>query len=68
MNYYGIVFIVGGLFSIVCAAMDFDWFMNHRRARFFVRVFKRNGARIFYVVIGLVLAALGFLLLFKVVS
>ena len=47
MLIYGIVILLAGLFSIVCAAFDFDWFMNNRRASLFVKLFKRNGARVF---------------------
>jgi hypothetical protein len=46
------VLIFCGLFSIVCALKDYDWFMNSRRAAFFLRVFGRKGARAFYVLLG----------------
>ena len=56
-----------GIFCIFCAYKDYDWFMNSHKARVFVRLFGRNGARIFYmglgafvVVIGLVLCFVGF--------
>ncbi|MCQ3931630.1 MAG: hypothetical protein DPW16_14325 [Chloroflexi bacterium] len=42
-----------GAFTIVGAVMDWNWFMNSRRARFFVAIFGRMGARIFYVLLGL---------------
>ena len=47
--------ICGGIFSIVCAAMNFDWFMNNSRAWIFVKLFGREGARVFYVLLGLFL-------------
>ncbi|CAG0980261.1 hypothetical protein PLCT2_01864 [Planctomycetaceae bacterium] len=50
---------LAGLFSIICAAADFDWFMENRKAQFFVTVFGRNGARVFYVCLGLFLIGLG---------
>jgi small neutral amino acid transporter SnatA (MarC family) len=59
MLIYGIVILLAGLFSIVCAAFDFDWFMNNRRASLFVKIFKRNGARVFYIVLGIVLCIMG---------
>ena len=59
MLIYGIVILLAGLFSIVCAAFDFDWFMNNRRASLFVKLFKRNGARVFYIVLGIVLCIMG---------
>lgn len=49
---------LAGLFTILGAALDWDWFMNHGKARPFVRAFGRNGARVFYVVLGLVICAL----------
>lgn len=42
-----------GAFTIVGAVMDWNWFMNSRRARFFVAIFGRTGARIFYILLGL---------------
>ncbi len=59
MNLFAILFLFGGLFSIAGAAADWDWFMNHRKAQFFVSLFGRNGARVFYMLLGLVLACLG---------
>jgi len=57
MLIYGLVILLAGLFSIVCAAFDFDWFMNNHRASLFVKLFKRNGARVFYIVLGIVYAS-----------
>ena len=59
MLIYGIVILLAGLFSIVCAAFDFDWFMNNSRAKFFIKIFKRSGARVFYIVLGIVLCIMG---------
>ncbi len=59
MLIYGIVILLAGLFSIVCAAFDFDWFMNNRRASLFVKLFTRNGARVFCIVLGIVLCIMG---------
>ena len=49
----GCLIAVFGAFTIACAAGDWDWFMESRRARLFVRLFGRNGARIFYGLLGL---------------
>jgi small neutral amino acid transporter SnatA (MarC family) len=51
--------IIAGLFSSICAGMDFDFFMNHRKARFFVKILGRNGARIFYVLLGIAMIIVG---------
>jgi hypothetical protein len=54
-----ILLIVVGLFSIVCAVLDFDWFFNSRKSQLFVKMFGRNGARIFYALLGIFIIAMG---------
>lgn len=44
---------VGG-FTFFCSFKDFDWFMNNRRAKIFVMILSRNGARWFYMTLGAV--------------
>jgi hypothetical protein len=56
--------IGGGLFSIAGAVFDWDWFMNNGKARFFVNLFGRDAARIFYGMLGLFLIGLGVLALY----
>jgi hypothetical protein len=53
-------FLFAGLFSIVSAAADWDWFMDSGKARIFVSLFGRGGARIFYILLGIVIIFLGF--------
>jgi len=55
------VIVAAGAFSIAGAVADWDWFMNHRKARFFVNVLGRDGARVFYGLLGTAIAALGVL-------
>lgn len=55
------VFIIMGLFCIICAVMDFNWFMNSRKAQRMSKMLGRNGARVFYVIIGIILIILGFI-------
>lgn len=50
-----IFLILAGLFSIAGAVMNWGFFMNSRRARFFVSTFGANGARIFYIGLGIVI-------------
>jgi hypothetical protein len=52
--------LIGGLLSIAGGLFNWDWFMNNYRARFFVWLFGRTGARIAYVMLGIFLIALGF--------
>jgi small neutral amino acid transporter SnatA (MarC family) len=57
---YAVFAIFAGIFTIVGAAADWDWFMNNHRARLFVSLFGRDGARVFYVILGLLIIVLGF--------
>lgn len=61
MNWVGLFLIAGGLFSVVGALLDWDWFMNHYKARFLVKIMGRMGARIFYMVLGSALIVFGVL-------
>jgi small neutral amino acid transporter SnatA (MarC family) len=60
----GILIVVLGLFTITCVYFDFDWFMNHYKARFLVETLGRQGARVFYAVLGIALMILGFVIVF----
>ncbi len=60
--YQGLFAVFAGLFSIVCAAKDFDWFMNNHKARFFVNLLGRDGARWFYGILGLLMVLLGLMI------
>ena len=54
-----IILVVSGIYSILGAILDWDWFFSSRRAAPFVRIFGRNGARIFYIVLGLFIIIVG---------
>ena len=58
-SYVSLACVIAGLFCCVCAGLNFDFFMNHRKAYFIVKIFGRSGARIFYVLIGLAFIAVG---------
>jgi hypothetical protein len=49
--------IAAGLFSIVCSVTNARFFMNHRKARFMIRVMGATGARV--LLLGLFLACMG---------
>jgi small neutral amino acid transporter SnatA (MarC family) len=57
--------ILGGTFCIVSSIFNWDFFFDNRKATFFVSVFGRNGARIFYGILGLFLYFLSFKMLTK---
>ena len=59
MNPWGLIVVLAGVLSIAGGAMDWDWFMNHRKARAICWLCGRGGARIFYVAIGLAMVLLG---------
>lgn len=61
MNPFGLLFAGAGVFTLVAAMRDWDWFMNARKARFMVALLTRTGARIFYGALGLALLVLGVL-------
>ena len=50
---YGALIMLGGLFCIFCACKDYDWFMNNYKARPFIKLFGREGARRFYIGLGI---------------
>jgi hypothetical protein len=68
MNPWGLLVAGAGLFSIMGAVMDWEWFMNSSRARIFVTIFTRTGARIFYILLGLGLAVLGVLMAMGIIQ
>ncbi|WP_229684805.1 immunity 17 family protein, partial [Deinococcus roseus] len=51
--------ILGGLFTLAASYYNWDWFFNNWRARPFVALVGRTGARIFYALIGVVLLVIG---------
>lgn len=63
-NPVGLVLVFGGLFAIVCSACDFEWFMGSRKARAIVGLLGRNGARIFYSILGAIILVIGALVAF----
>ncbi len=51
--------VLGGLFCVAAAAADWDLFFADRRAALAVDLLGRPGARVFYVLFGLGMAAGG---------
>ena len=64
----GWVFAGCGAFAICGAAFDWGWFMNHPRARLFVRLLGRSRTRVFYGTLGTLLVVLGLLMMTGVVG
>jgi hypothetical protein len=59
-NPVGLIFIFVGLFSMAGGIFNWEWFMTNRRARLFVKIFGRSGARIFFGILGLGFIIFGF--------
>lgn len=58
MSYF---LIAAGIFAIAGALCNWDWFYNSRKAQFVVKVFTRQGARIFYAILGCIILMIGVL-------
>jgi hypothetical protein len=57
-----------GIISIVGAYYDWDWFMNMWWHINMVEILTRNGARIFYTIVGLAGVVLGVLMMIGIVK
>ncbi|GAB6394845.1 MAG: immunity 17 family protein [Bacteroidales bacterium] len=58
------IFVLAGAIALAAAVFNFDWYFQSRKASTAVRWFGRNGARIFYGLLGLALMAAGVLFFF----
>lgn len=48
-----IIFSIGvGIFTLLASILNWNFFFESRKARFFVKIFGRNGSRIFYGILG----------------
>ncbi|NOR89625.1 MAG: hypothetical protein GQ524_05165 [Anaerolineales bacterium] len=59
MNPVGFILIAIGLFSFAGGLFNWNWFMNTRRARALVRSIRPVGARVFYMVLGMIVIVFG---------
>ncbi len=57
------IMLLGGVFCLYCAYKDYDWFMNSSKARLFVRLFGREGARRFYMGLGIFIIIMSLILI-----
>ncbi|MFS0870578.1 immunity 17 family protein [Paenibacillus xylanilyticus] len=58
-----LVAIIAGIFSLFGGIKNWDWFMSSWRAAIFVKTIGRQGARVVYGGLGIVLIVIGVLLL-----
>jgi hypothetical protein len=64
----GLLLIALGIFAASGGIFDWDWFMNNYKARFLSAFLTRNGARIFYVILGLSAFVFGVLFLLGIIK
>lgn len=57
-----VVALCAALFVIAASLFNWDWFFNNSKALFFVNTFGRNGARVFYCLLGVMLIMLSLFL------
>ena len=55
MEFHQLLLMAAGAFTILAAISNWDWFIGHYRARLVVMLVGRNGARIFYGILGIVI-------------
>ncbi|MBT8326141.1 MAG: immunity 17 family protein [Bacteroidia bacterium] len=58
----GIVTVLVGMFTFVASSLNMEFFFNNRRAEAFIKIFGRQGARIFYMILGLFLMYVAYLI------
>ncbi len=61
-------FMAAGLFSVLGAFFEWSFFFNSRKAQRVVRLFGKSGARIFYIVIGILLFSISLLDMLNVID
>jgi hypothetical protein len=57
-----LVALFAAFFVITASLFDWDWFFNNSKAMFFVNLLGRNGARAFYLLLGVLLLFLSYYL------
>ncbi len=58
---FGLIISLGaGLFAILGAIFNWDFFFRNTKSSLFMSLFGRNGARVFYAALGLFLIYMGF--------
>ena len=61
MNVTAVVLILAGAYTLLGGLLNWSWFMNSRKAAWIVRIIGPQGARLFYLIVGVVLIVLGVL-------
>ena len=59
MDVTAVVLMLAGAYVLLGGLLNWDWFMNSRKAGWVVRIIGRQGARFFYMIVGAVLVVMG---------
>jgi hypothetical protein len=68
MTSIGLLVIGIGLISLCGSVLNWKWFMANWRARPFVNIFGKNGARIFYGLLGAVMMVTSILIMAGIIT
>lgn len=68
MNILAVLMVAFGVFAMVAAIQDWEFFLGARGAGLFVQLFGRRGARVVYLILGSVLVLAGLAMTFGSVS
>ncbi len=63
MSFLYYLMIAFGALIFVAGLTNWEWYFKQRRAQTMIKLMGRNGARIFYALLGLFFAAFGYLVL-----
>ncbi|MGN0594122.1 MAG: Imm17 family immunity protein [Hominimerdicola sp.] len=55
-----LVMFAVGLFTLISSLKEAKWFFENRKAKPFVDMFGFKGAKIFYIILGIIFILLGF--------
>ncbi len=67
-NPAGLILVSAGVFSILGGVFGWDFFINNGKAKPFVYLFGRTGARLFYVLLGLLIVVFGTMITMGIVQ
>lgn len=60
-----IISIGAGAFAILASIFNWNFFFENKKAKLFMKIFGRNGSRIFYSILGLLLFFLAYKMITK---
>lgn len=58
----GIITVLIGMFTFVASSLNLEFFFNNKRAEAFIKLFGRKGTRLFYIILGIFLMYVAYLI------